>query len=251
MSAVAIAGGMFVCCIGAAVLGTRLRIRLPSNHLSDDSRDVIKLVMGLVATMSALVLGLLIASSKSFYDNQTAEIQALSAKIVALDFVLAQYGPEAAPVRAAVRQAVEAGEQRVRTGFGETAAIAAHLPSPTTGLARLLRELAPRNDAQRTLQNEALRQLSDIGVARLLMVEQIGNPLDWPFLMILMLWIGVLFLGFGLFTTLNTTVFSAILLGSLSASSAIFLILEMSMPYQGLIHVSSAPLQHALLQIGQ
>jgi amino acid transporter len=86
---------IFVCTFAAAVSGMVLRKKLPDDHLSDDSKDVIKLVMGLIATMAALVLGLLIASANSSYETQSGELQQLSATIVELDGILAQYGPEA------------------------------------------------------------------------------------------------------------------------------------------------------------
>jgi hypothetical protein len=78
MSSLAIASVVFGCSFGAAPIGMVLQIKLPDDHLDSDSRDVVKLVMGLIATMSALVLSLLIASANSSYDRQSSELKALA-----------------------------------------------------------------------------------------------------------------------------------------------------------------------------
>ena len=81
------------------------------------------------------------------------------------------------------------------------------------------------------------------------MLEQMGSSIPWPFLAVLVFWVSMLFLGFGLFARLNTTVVVAFLIGALSSS--IFLILEMNQPYSGLMRISNAPLRNALAQIGR
>src|SRR5216684_1207482 len=99
MSPTSIAWIVLLCVFGGALLGTVLRLVLPTHHLSADSKDAIKLAMGLTATMAALVLALLIAAAKSSYDAQRSEITQLSASIVLLDRVLAHYGPETKAAR--------------------------------------------------------------------------------------------------------------------------------------------------------
>ena len=94
MSAMAFSSIVLACVFGGAVFGTLFRRALPDHHLSADSQDVVKLAMGLVATMSALVLGLLISSAKSSYDAQTADLTQISSRIIFQDRVLAHYGPE-------------------------------------------------------------------------------------------------------------------------------------------------------------
>src|SRR3984893_15032440 len=103
----------FVCTFATAVSGMVLRKKLPDDHLSEDSKDVIKLVMGLIATMAALVLGLLIASANSSYETQSGELQQVSATIVELDGILAQYGPEASEPRHRLRAAVSAAVDKI------------------------------------------------------------------------------------------------------------------------------------------
>src|SRR5271156_1258708 len=97
---------VFACVFGGALVGMLLRATLPAHHLNADSKDVVKLGMGLVATMSALVLGLLVASAKSSFDAQGAQLKQMSANVVLLDRVLAHYGPETKEARDALRATV-------------------------------------------------------------------------------------------------------------------------------------------------
>src|SRR5881396_3462608 len=100
---------VFGCLIAAVLLGRTLRRLLPEDHLSAESKDAVKLAMGLVATMSALVLGLLVSSAKGAYDTERSEVIQMAAKITFLGRVLAAYGPEAAGVRAQLRETMEEG----------------------------------------------------------------------------------------------------------------------------------------------
>jgi hypothetical protein len=111
-------------------------------------------------------------------------------------------------------------------------------------------ELSPKDDAQRTLQAQALTLVMALAQTRWLIYEQRVTAISMPFLVVLVFWIAVIFISFGLFAPLNTTVVASFLISALSVSSAIFLILEMYTPYGGLIHVSSAPLRAALAQLG-
>jgi hypothetical protein len=99
VSTVALSVVVFACVFGGALLGFLLRAALPEHHRNADSRDIVKLAMGLVGTMAALVLGLLVASAKSSFDDQSAELTGLSANVVVLDRVLAHYGPETKDAR--------------------------------------------------------------------------------------------------------------------------------------------------------
>lgn len=104
---------VFGCVFGGALLGMVLRRIVPRHHLDEESKDVVKLGMGLVGTMAALVLGLLLASAKGSYDAQNAELTQVSANIVLLDRVLAHYGPETAEARQMLRGAVARGLDRM------------------------------------------------------------------------------------------------------------------------------------------
>jgi len=244
---------IFVCTFAAAILGMVLHGKLPDSQLTEDSKDVIKLVMGLIATMAALVLGLLIASANSSYETQSGELQQVSAAIVELDGILAQYGPEANESRHRLRAAVSAAVDKIwsKDGIrlGQLAPVAIH--PEAAGFYDSIAKLSPNTEAQHFIQKRALEISGAIRQTRALMLEQINGSMPWPFLTVLVFWISMLFVGFGLFARANATVIVALLIGALSVSSAIFLILELNHPYLGLMRISGAPLSNALPQIGQ
>lgn len=252
MGALAIAAVMLACCYGAALLGSFLHGRLPEQHLDADTRDVVKLVMGLVATMAALVLGLLVASANTSHERQASELAELAADIILLDQTLALYGPDAQALRDGLRREIRQTHDAIWSPIG---ARPENLNSPELRKASLAKRaqmaaLSPKNEAQQQLKSRAFALADGIGKARLLMFESSRNQIPWPFLVVLIFWTSVLFLGFGLLVRLNVTVAAALFLGSLAVAGAIFLILELSEPYHGILKVSDAPLRNAIAQLG-
>ena len=252
MSSITISFIVFACVFGGALLGILLRVVLPQNHLSAESKDIVKLGMGLVATMAALVLGLLVASAKGSYDAQIAELTQGSTNILLLDRLLAQYGPETKEARALLRGAVVRVLDRT---WPKAGASASGLPPPASASAETLygkiQGLSPKDDAQRSLQSQALSIALDLRKTRWLMYEQETESVALPLLAILVLWLTIIFISFGLFAPFNATVVSSLIAAALSVSAAIFLILDMYKPYSGLIQISSAPLRFALAHLGQ
>ena len=240
----------FACVFGAALLGIFLRAVLPEHHLSADSKYVVNLGMGLVATMSALVLGLLVSSAKDSFDTQSTELTEISAKVVVLDRVLAHYGPETKEVRDVLRRTVVHGLDQMgsKDGTGQPQVAA------TTGPEVLLDKiqgLSPKDDRQRSLQAEALSIGMDLLHTRWLQYAQTTTAVSVPLLVVLVFWLTVIFISFGLFAPRNATVVATLLICALSVSAAILLILEMHAPLGGLIKISDAPLRTALAHLGQ
>jgi hypothetical protein len=228
-----------------------LHIKLPDNLLDADSKDVVKLVMGLIATVAALVLGLLIASANTSYDRQSEELRALAANIILLDRTLEFFGPGAKEARDGLRHVVQqthdlvwsAQSERIENLDSEATqnAVAAHI--------KQIQSLSPKTDMERMMQNRALQQSESIAQSRLMMFEQSSGSISGPFLTVLVFWICMLFLGFGLMARFNTIVTVALFVGALSVAGAIFLILELNQPYSGLVQISDKPLRHAIAQI--
>jgi hypothetical protein len=183
MSSIAISLITFAVVFGAALLGMALRAVLPQDDLTADSRDVVKLGMGLVATMAALVLGLLIASAKSSFDMQNVELTEVSSRVVLLDRVLAHYGPEAKEARMELRDSV------VHTLELLSSEDASQLGS-TKGelLYDKIQGLTPQTDAQRSMQAQALSTILALAQTRLLMAEQRVNSVSAPLLTVLIFW---------------------------------------------------------------
>jgi len=251
MSATATGLIVFACVFGGALLGIALRRMLPEQHLSTESKDVVKLGMGLLATMAALVLSLLIASAKSAYDAERSEVTQLAANVVLLDRVLAHYGPESKECRDLLRRYVASVLDQMwpQGGIG-----AAAFDLTTTGgddLYEKIQALSPQNEAQRLLRTDARQITVDLGRTRSLLLAQSGSTIPGPFLGILTFWVTVIFVSFGLFAPRNATVVATLLICALSVSGAVYLILELDQPFRGFIQVSSAPLRTALAHLGQ
>ena len=231
------------------MLGMALHMILPEQHLSSDSKDVIKLGVGLIATMSALVLALLTNSAKGSYDAQRNEITQVAANIILVDRVLAHYGPETKEARDLLKLSVAGMIDRLWPNDP----VATAKITPTTANGELffdkIQELTPKTDIQRSLQAQAVKTSIDIGQARLLLFEQGGRSIPMPFLVLLIFWVTVIFLSFGLFAPRNATVVATLFLCALSVSGAIFLIMELDRPFGGMIQISSAPLRSAMANI--
>lgn len=246
MSALALSCLIFVLTLGGILLGTLLRRALPEHHLSQGSQDVVRLGVGLIATIAALVLGLLIAAAKSSFDTQNSQIKQITADIILLDRLLAQYGPEARPIREAMRNTIGPfADQLWREKAAETTApFEANASAESVYVA--IQALSPQNDLQRSLQSRAAQLSTDLAQTRLLLFVESDNLIPAPFLAILVFWLVIIFASFSLFEPLNATVFTLLSLFALSASCGIFLILELSRPFSGLLMISSAPLRNAL-----
>jgi hypothetical protein len=248
MSSTAISFIAFVVIFGGALVGISLHAVVPRNQLTDDSRDVVKLGVGLIATLSALVLGLLIASAKSSFDTQNNELTEMASRVVVLDRVLTHYGPEAKDARDLLRSSVvrsldlvsarDLGGSQVGSPGGEL-------------LFDKIQGFSPKDDAQRSIKAQALSLLIGLLQTRWLIAAQRVNSVSAPLLTVLIFWLTVIFISFGLFAPRNEIAVTSLLVSAISVSGAIFLILEMYSPYSGLIHISSASLRTALAQLGQ
>jgi len=246
MSALALSCSIFVLTLGGIFLGTLLRRALPEHHLSKDSQDVVRLGVGLIATIAALVLGLLIAAAKSSFDTQSTQIKQITADIILLDDLLAQYGPEARPIREQMRTVIGPFADRLWHEGKPSAAAPFEFNASGEKAYLEIQALSPRTDLQRSLQARAAQLSTDVAQTRLLLFVESDNLIPAPFLVILAFWLIIIFASFSLFSPLNVTVFTCVSLFALSASCAIFLILELSQPFSGLMMVSSTPLRHAL-----
>jgi hypothetical protein len=253
MSPVTISCIVFACILGGILVGMILRAVLPEHHLSSESKDVVKLGMGLIGTMTALVLGLLIASAKSSFDTQRTGLAQMSANLIMLDRALAHYGPEAKPVRETLHADVV--DMIERTWPKQAAAPANKTSSRSEGryegLYEQIQALAPKSDVQRAMKDEALKIAVDTAQARWLLFSEKGGSIPTPFMVVMVAWLVLILATFALFADPNATVVVVLLICAVAVSSAIFLILELDEPFGGIIQISSAPLQNALALIGR
>jgi hypothetical protein len=236
----------------SAILGMLIRRKLPESHLSDETKSVVTLSMGVVGTLTALVLSLLIATASSTFNTRNQEITVIAAKVIQLDRLLRRYGPEADDVRDLLRRYTAMRLQDLFPSGSGTPV----LENPRT--VALFEELEDRlaamegNSAhKRWLLSQALALTTDLTDMRWLLVEQnvLGIPI--PVLLLVLFWLCLLFMSFGLFAPRNATVTVALFLCALAAAGAIQTILDLSRPFEGVVRVSGQPIRHALDKINR
>ncbi|MEP6943695.1 MAG: hypothetical protein ABI981_12205 [Betaproteobacteria bacterium] len=256
MNALATSSAVLAVVLAGAALGAILRRVLPPTHMSEDSKDVVKLGIGVIATLAALVLGLLIASAKGSFDTKSEEIKESAARIIVLDRTLRQYGPETVPIRETLRSAVlsKVNLHWVEgTGMPDAEALgnATSEVSSIERMQQMLWMLAPTSELQRALRARAVQLSAELSQMRWMLLEQKGSSIALPFVVVLVFWLAVIFGSFGLFAPPNATVYSVIFICALSVSSAIFLILELDRPFDGLLMIPDAPLRSAIGELSR
>jgi hypothetical protein len=235
MSAVAISLIVFACVYGGALLG--LALRVPERFRDTDSREVLKLATGLIGTMAALVLGLLVASAKSSYDSQRDELIQVAADVALLDRAFAHYGPEATAARKQLRVAVEAAFAQLWTR--------AAVPPSSAGeaLYDAIDRLQPSSQKQVSIKGAVAELALGLGRLRWLMHAQRNSAISTPLLVIVVFWLTILFFSYGVWAQPNAIVRTALFVGAFSVAAAVMLILELDRAFTGLIQISDAPLR--------
>ena len=253
MNPIAIGTVVFACTFGAVLAGMRLRTSLPKHHFDDQSRSTVTVGIGLIATMTALVLGLVTASVKSSFDALDAAIKRTATEVLTLDRVLARYGPETGEIRAAVKDVLTRRINMIWPEHSSRPAQSdpAELMREVEGVAGRIHGLSPQNDTQRALRSRALDLIETVLEARWGALGTGSTSVPVLFLVVLLFWLTITFASFGLFAPRNATVIVVLLVCALSVAGAIFLILEMDAPFEGLIRVSADPLRFALSRLNQ
>lgn len=244
---------VFASTFGGALAGIWLHTVLPPHHLDNDSQSTMKLGIGLTATMTALVLGLVTASAKTSYDVLDTAVKQTAADVMTLDRTLARYGPDSATTRAALHDSLVVAIRKTWPQSGPQVAdqkIADATRGAESVMARI-RALPVQDDDQAWLKTRAQDLGEKLLEARWVVVSAIGTSVPVPFLVVLVFWLVLIFVSFGLFAPRNGTVISILMVCALSVASAIFLILEMDGPFTGLIHISPDPLYYALDRMNQ
>jgi len=264
MTAFSFAAVTLVITFGCALLGTLIRAKLPPAHVGKDSQDVIRLGMGLVATMTALLLGLVTAAAKGSFDSQDNAVRNAAAGMLTLDRLLARYGPETKPTRDLLHRAVALRLEAMWPDTAGTASAAATHPQidldmpsdqqPGAALGEQIEDqilaLSPQTDTQRWLKSESLKLTEEVLKTRWRLLSSAGGSVPRTFLFVVIFWLGTTFGSFGLSAPRNGTVVTVLFISSLSVAAAVFLILELDGPFEGLIRISSGPLQYTLQNLG-
>ena len=233
---------------GGALAGMAVRPLLSEHHLHTDTKDVVRLTAGLIGTLTALVLGLLIASAKTTFDAKTDRIRHMTATVILLDDLLMQYGPEAIPLRKLLRQSISPMADRIwheqENSTGRPTRFEAS--AEAWEFYGELERLSPNNDTQRSLQSRALAAFTEGAQMRLQLFTQVGRSIPTPFLVIMVFWLSAIFFSATLFARANRVVALSLFVCAVSFAGAIFLVLEMDDPFAGLMGISSSTLRNAL-----
>lgn len=237
---------MMISALGAGFL----RKRLASHHFDDETKDVVKLGLGFLATLSALVMGLIVSSSKASYDTKAEMVHTSAALIIEFDSNLRRIGPEAEPVRQLSRQAVASTMYQLWGGDGATKGVPADANKRLAGqLGKMLSDLPLKDEIQRQAQANALRTLGELARINAASFTQQGSNVMAPLLVVVTCWMMLTIMGWNLFAPNNHTVKAVNIVCSLSVASVIFLILEMDQPFGGIVSVSDMPMRAALLEL--
>jgi hypothetical protein len=248
MNPILVSAGVAVVILCGAFAGRALRQRLPGHHLDADTKDIVKSGIGLLATLAALVLGLIVGAAKASFDAQAADVQSAAVKVALLDRTLGQLGPAGAPLRAELYAAVSSrvgalwGGAAAREGFAAVAPYSGSIDRFQSALAKV----PATNESQRQTLEKATALVDELMQIRFLAMGHGGSPITMPLLALLSFWFVVIALGLNVFAPRNATILALDLVCAASVAGAIFLILEMEHPFGGVIRLSDAPLRAAL-----
>ncbi len=244
---------VFTCSLGGALFGMWLRTTVSEHHLDADSKDTIKLGIGLIATITALVLGLVTAAAKSSFDAVDTAVKQTAIEILVLDRVFARYGSETAEIRKGLQHMVGA---RIDMIWPQGSSKPTNLDPLRSGaklgaegLTDSIRSLKPRDDSQRALQSRALDLVEEILKTRWLASAGERSSIPVLFFVIVLFWLTVIFASFGLLAPRNGTVVAVFAVCALSVASILFLIVELDTPFDGLLRVSPDPMHYAVSRL--
>src|SRR5215510_11055057 len=254
MTALTFGLATFFCTLGCALLGILIRSKLPDTHMNKESQDVIRLGMGLVATMTALLLGLVTAAAKGSFDTTDAAVRNASAGMLTLDRLLARYGPETKPTRELLRKTVAERYEEIWPASGERPKGLDFEGPPVVPAAEMIENeilaLNPQTDSQKWFKTEALKLTEEVLRTRWRIVGSTGGSVSRTFLFMVIFWLSMTFASFGLSAPRNATVAAVFLIAAFSVAAAVFLILELDGPFDGIVKISPAPIQYTLKNLG-
>jgi Protein of unknown function (DUF4239) len=250
MNSVAVSLFIFALVFGGALVGMALRRALPQEHLGTEAKETVRLATGLVVTMTGLVLGMLVSSAKTYYDGQKSVVAQMSSKIIQLDGLLAEYGPEIEPTRREARQFAEDAVDRI-------------WPKEKSGLSQLrpkdngqrireeVNQLAPKDERQAAVKVQIASAIRDLRETYWLMyLQSEQTSMSVQLLTVVTSWLVAIFVSFGIFAPPNPTVKVTLVVGAVAVSAAIFIIMEMYSPFSGILRISPVAIRDAISQMG-
>jgi hypothetical protein len=244
---------VLVLILSSAALGSYVRARLADHHFEEASLAAMRIAVGLVATLSALVLSLLISSGKSSLDLVNTALQHNAVTMIRLDRTLSQYGPSADGLRVQIKDDYARWISFLfsnKTGTNAEAESQGILQS-TYDIPGRIFALQPVGPLQEKLRDHAMELWDDIFSGRWLALEHRMGLIPTPLIAVLVGWLAVIFGIFGFSAPRNWSMCVVFLLCALSTTTAVFIVLDLDTPFQGMVNVSKAPMMDALKFIGR
>jgi len=240
----------FIAILFGAAGGMWLRKHPSVAALDTGSKELIRLSAGFLATLAALVIGLMIASAKNFYDSQSTNIRQLGANAVLADQMLGKYGAEAKQARALLREGTPQTIARIwQENRGHVGGSTFVVSETGERFYNAIEALKPVTDEQRSLKSRLGQITGDLARTRLLVFTQSDNAIPVPFFIVLVFWLMAIFASFCLFAEAEAIVIASVLVFALSVSSALFLIVDLSHPFEGLMQISDHHLRVVLPEL--
>ena len=249
--------------LGASWVGWRVQRALPSHHRTRETVDAIRLVLGMLVTFAALVLGLLTSGAKGHFDLHQRNLQTYGIDLIAMDLRLREYGAEGDAARATLRSYTAAAladtwpnEPQPAGSFPRQIArmTPGSLESPSLGTMLLhvdqaIAGFSPANPLQQRLLPLLMSRMEQTLQDRWILIGSAKATISWPFFAVMVAWLVLVFAIFGLSAPANGAVYAVIGVAALSLSMAVYLIVDFDTPLTGVLKASSAPLRDALVHM--
>jgi hypothetical protein len=250
MGSVLVSSTVFVVVFGGALAGMALRRVLPEDQLGPEAKDLIRLATGLLVTMTALVLGMLVSTANSSYQDRKNELAEMGSSFVLVDGLLASYGPATGDIRAELRGLAENGLERI---WPNQASQVSQLKPRDNGqyVYDHIQLLTPADGMQTAVKGAAISAAVDLRHTYWLMfLRSEQSSLSLPLLAVVVSWLTIIFLSFGLFARPTKAVLVTLVTCALAVSAAVFIIMAMYSPFSGVMKISSAPIRDAMSLMG-
>jgi hypothetical protein len=249
MHSLAVSTLVFALIFAAALVGMAIRRAAPDAHFAPEAKDTVRLAIGLIVTMTGLVLGMLVSSAKTFYDSEKNQVAEMASQVIIFDDLLSAYGPETQQTRIEARKFVEDAVDRI---WPKEKSQLYQLRPANNGqnLYKQLQLLVPKNDTQASAKAQLMSLTVILKKTYWLMYlqsEQTSVPI--PLLAVVTSWLMAIFVSFGVFAPRNSTVILTLIVCALAVSAAILIIMSMYLPFSGILKISPVAVRDALSQM--
>jgi amino acid transporter len=251
MHALAVSSLVFALVFAGSLVGMVIRRAAPETHFAPEAKDTIRLAIGLVVTMTGLVLGMLVSSAKTFYDGEKSQVAEMATQIILMNDLLLGYGPETKLARVEALGFVEDAADRIWPK-DRSALFQLRPEHHSEDFYREVQLLVPKNDAQASAKAQLVSLTMNLKRSYWLMyLQTVQTPVPTPLVIVVTSWLVAIFISFGIFAPRNLTVMATLIVCAMAVSAAIFIITSMYSPFTGVLKISPDAIRDAVQQIGK